>query len=112
MVEISVMEVLCGRAMRMSTGDSGRMAEPSAEVPEPAARPRSWQRAEVMHGQCTAQHKIPFKMSWGSVNCAERVGHHMPRSMSMRWRVALQPHSKVGELRGRMARPRWCRRAV
>jgi hypothetical protein len=41
MVEISVMEVPCGKAMRMSTRDSGRMAEPSAEVPEPAARPRS-----------------------------------------------------------------------
>jgi hypothetical protein len=32
--------------------------------------------------------------------------------VSVRWRVAPQPHCRVGALRGRMARPRWCRRAV
>jgi hypothetical protein len=44
LTEMSAMEMLCGRAMRMSPRAPGRMAEPSAEVPAPAARPGSWRR--------------------------------------------------------------------
>jgi hypothetical protein len=52
MTEMSVMEMPCGRARRMSPRASGRMAEPLAEVPAPAARPgrrrRGGSRAEAM----------------------------------------------------------------
>jgi hypothetical protein len=113
MTEMSVMEMPCGRARRMK---ELWMTEPSAEVPAPAAtqgsRRRGGSRAESMHALCTARHKIPFRMAWRSVNCAARAEHRMPWLGSERCRVDPQPHCTVGALRGRMARPRRCQRAV
>jgi hypothetical protein len=52
MTEMSAMEMPCGRVMKMSPRASGRMAEPSAEEPAPAARPgsprRGGSRVEVL----------------------------------------------------------------
>jgi hypothetical protein len=68
MTEMSAMEMPCGRAMRMSPRASGRMAEPSAEAPAPAARPgtrrRGGSRVDAMPALCTARRKIAFRMSW------------------------------------------------
>jgi hypothetical protein len=55
MTEMLVMEMPGGRAMRTSPRASGHMAEPSAEVPVPAAR------TGVGGGGCTALRKIPFR---------------------------------------------------
>jgi hypothetical protein len=110
------MEMPCERARRMSPRASGRMAEPLAEVPAPAARPgsrrRGDSRVEAMPARCAARRKIPFRISWRRVKCAARAEHRMPWSVSVPWRAAPQPHCTEGALRGRMARPRRCRRAV
>jgi hypothetical protein len=106
MTEMSVMEMPCGRARRMSPRPLWRMAELWAEVPAAAARPRRRQRggssAEAMPALCIAWRKILFRTSWSSVNCAARVEHHMPWSVSERCRVDPQPHCTTGELSGKM----------
>jgi hypothetical protein len=59
MTEMSMMEMPCGRARRMSPRASGQMAKPSAEVPAQAARPgsrrRGGSRVEAMPARCTSR---------------------------------------------------------
>jgi hypothetical protein len=84
-------------------------------VPEPVVRPGG-----VMEGWldgrrnalCTAQRKIPFRMSWHNLTCAARARQRMPWLVSERRRAALQPHSTVGAFRGSVERPRQWRRPV
>jgi hypothetical protein len=89
--------------------DVGGGASAGSEAWESA---RGGSRVEAMPARCTTRSKIPFRMSLRSVNCVARAEHRMPWSVSVRWRVTTQPHCTVGALRGRMARPRRCRRAV
>jgi hypothetical protein len=80
----------------MSSRASTWVTEPSAEVPEPAARPgrrrRGGLRAEAIPARCTARRNIPFRMSWRRVSCAARARHRLARLVSERRSVAPEPH--------------------
>jgi hypothetical protein len=117
-METSAMAMPWGMARRTSSRASTRMGDPSAEVPAPAARPGGRRsaglRVEAMPARCIARRKIPFRMSWHSVNCWARAEQRMACmwSKSVWRRAAPQQHCTAGALGGSMVRPRRCRRPV
>jgi hypothetical protein len=97
------MEMPWGMARRTPSRALTQTGDPSAEVPAPAARPgrrrRADSRAEAILAQCTAWHKIPFRMSWHSVR-PFGLGQRMAWSKSVWLRDAPLLRCTTGALRG------------